>query len=74
MAALAVPLTAIAAALYAQQKGLGLLNAVDWPDWLKIGIALLVLDLAIWAQHLASHKIPVLWRLHQSITPTATST
>lgn len=65
MAALAVPLTAIAAALYAQQKGLGLLNAVDWPDWLKIVIALLVLDLAIWAQHLASHKIPVLWRLHQ---------
>ncbi|WP_082025764.1 sterol desaturase family protein [Methyloceanibacter caenitepidi] len=65
MAALAVPLTAIAAALYAQQKGFGLLNAVDWPDWLKIVIALLVLDLAIWAQHLASHKIPILWRLHQ---------
>ena len=65
MAALAVPLTAIAAAFYAQQNGLGLLNAVAWPDWLKILIALLVLDLAIWAQHLASHKIPVLWRLHQ---------
>ena len=28
-------------------------------------LALLVLDLAIWAQHLASHKIPIFWRLHQ---------
>ena len=28
-------------------------------------IALLVLDLAIWAQHLASHKVPLFWRLHQ---------
>ena len=65
MAALAVPLTAIAAALYAERNGLGLLNAVGWPGWLKIPIALLVLDLAIWAQHLVSHKVPVLWRLHQ---------
>lgn len=65
MAALAVPLTAIAAAVYAQYNGLGLLNVVDWPGWLKVVIALVVLDLAIWAQHLASHKIPVLWRLHQ---------
>ncbi|HBF61542.1 MAG TPA: hypothetical protein DDW48_09015, partial [Methyloceanibacter sp.] len=65
MAAIAVPLTAVAAAFYAQNNGLGLLNTVDWPDWIKILIALVVLDLAIWAQHLASHKIPVLWRLHQ---------
>ena len=28
-------------------------------------IALLALDLAIWAQHLASHKVPLFWRLHQ---------
>ena len=32
---------------------------------MKIVIALLALDLAIWAQHLVSHKIPILWRLHQ---------
>ena len=65
MAALAVPLAAIAAAFYAQANGIGLLNAVDWPAWVKIVVALLVLDLAIWAQHLASHKIPILWRLHK---------
>ena len=41
------------------------MNQLDWPEWLKIVVALLVLDLAIWAQHLASHKIPLFWRLHQ---------
>jgi sterol desaturase/sphingolipid hydroxylase (fatty acid hydroxylase superfamily) len=65
MAMLAVPLAAIAAAAYAEAHGIGLLNQLAWPDWLKIVVALLVLDLAIWAQHLASHKIPLLWRLHQ---------
>ena len=65
IAGLAVPLTAVAAAFYAQQNELGLLNNVDWPQWLKILIILAVLDLAIWAQHLASHKIPVLWRIHR---------
>jgi len=65
IAGLAVPLTAVAAAFYAQQNGLGLLNHVDWPVWIKTLIVLAVLDLAIWAQHLASHKIPVLWRIHR---------
>jgi sterol desaturase/sphingolipid hydroxylase (fatty acid hydroxylase superfamily) len=65
MAALAVPIAAVAAAFYAQVHGLGLLNQVGWPQWLKVVVALLVLDLAIWAQHLASHKIAILWRLHQ---------
>jgi len=65
MAMLAVPLAAIAAAFYAQQNGIGLLNQVAWPEWIKVVIALLVLDLAIWVQHWASHKVPLLWRLHQ---------
>ena len=65
MAALAVPVAAVAAAFYAQENGLGLLNNVDWPAWLKVVVVLAALDLAIWAQHLASHKIPILWRLHK---------
>ena len=65
MAALAVPVAAIAAAFYAEAHGIGLLNQVAWPAWVKIAIALVVLDLAIWAQHLASHKVPLFWRLHQ---------
>ena len=65
MAMLAVPLAAIAAAAYAKAYGIGLLNQLDWANWLKIVVALLALDLAIWAQHLASHKVPIFWRLHQ---------
>jgi sterol desaturase/sphingolipid hydroxylase (fatty acid hydroxylase superfamily) len=65
MAMLAVPIAAIAAAAYAQQNGIGFLNRVAWPEWTKIIVALLVLDLAIWVQHWASHKVPLLWRLHQ---------
>ena len=65
MAALAVPVAAVAAAFFAKDQGIGLLNTVDWPYWLKVIFALLVLDLAIWLQHLASHKIPIFWRLHQ---------
>ena len=65
MAMLAVPVAAIAAAVYADEHKIGFLNQVDWPSWLKTVTALLVLDLAIWAQHLASHKVPLFWRLHQ---------
>ncbi len=65
MAMLAVPIAAIAAAFYVEEHHIGLLNQVSWPYWIKGVVALLVLDLAIWAQHLASHKIPVFWRLHQ---------
>jgi sterol desaturase/sphingolipid hydroxylase (fatty acid hydroxylase superfamily) len=65
MAMLVVPIAAIAAAFFAEQNGVGLLNQVGWPEWTKIVVALLVLDLAIWAQHWASHKVPLFWRLHQ---------
>ena len=65
MTMLAVPIAAIAAALYAEAHHLGLLNQVSWPYWIKVVVALLVLDLAIWVQHWASHKVPLFWRLHQ---------
>ena len=65
MAMLAVPVAAVAAAYFAGEHGLGLLNEVAWPYWIKVAIALLVLDLAIWFQHLVSHKVPIFWRLHR---------
>lgn len=65
MAALAVPLVATAAAYYAAEHQIGLLNILDWPVWLEVAIAIVVLDFAIWFQHLVAHKVPLLWRLHQ---------
>jgi sterol desaturase/sphingolipid hydroxylase (fatty acid hydroxylase superfamily) len=59
------PLAAVGAALDARAQGWGLFAALDWPVWLEVALTLAVLDFAIWAQHVASHKIPALWRLHQ---------
>jgi sterol desaturase/sphingolipid hydroxylase (fatty acid hydroxylase superfamily) len=65
MAALAIPLAAVAAAAYAQSRGWGLLNLLELPAWLEVALAVVVLDFAIWLQHLLSHKIGALWRLHR---------
>ncbi len=46
-------------------KQLGLLNVVTLPTWVEIAAAVLLLDLAIYAQHIAFHRIGWLWRLHR---------
>jgi sterol desaturase/sphingolipid hydroxylase (fatty acid hydroxylase superfamily)/rhodanese-related sulfurtransferase len=56
---------ATAAALYAGQHDWGLFNRTDLPTWLEILLAVALLDLAIWAQHVATHHVPLLWRLHK---------
>jgi sterol desaturase/sphingolipid hydroxylase (fatty acid hydroxylase superfamily) len=63
--AVLLPLLAIGAALDAQAQGWGLLNRLDGPDWLELVLAVLILDLAIWAQHLVTHKVPLFWRFHR---------
>ena len=56
---------AVLAAMDAEAQGIGLFHALDWPFWAEVLAVFLFLDFAIWFQHLASHKIPVLWRLHR---------
>jgi len=63
--AIGLPLLAVGAAADAQAQGWGVLNSLDWPPWVEMLIAVLVLDFAIWAQHLVTHKVPLLWRLHR---------
>lgn len=63
--AFGLPLLAIGAALDAQTMGWGLLNRSLWPVWLELLAAILILDLAIWAQHLVTHKVPLFWRFHR---------
>ena len=60
-----LPLLAIGAALDAKAQGWGVLNRLDWPGWVELVVAVLALDLAIWAQHLVTHKVPVFWRFHR---------
>ncbi len=60
-----IPLTAVITAFWASANGWGLLNILDLPLWLEWLIAIIILDWVIWAQHLITHKVPVLWRLHR---------
>ncbi|MBF0295233.1 MAG: sterol desaturase family protein [Magnetococcales bacterium] len=58
------PVTAVALAALGQQRGWGMLNQFSWPEWEKVLLAVILLDLVIYLQHVAFHALPVLWRLH----------
>ena len=60
-----MPLLAVGAARDAAAQGWGLFNVIALPIWVEVVAAMVILDLAIWAQHLVFHKVPVLWRLHR---------
>ena len=52
-------------ALMAKERGWGLFNALDIPLWLAVLLSILLLDLAIYLQHVLFHAVPGLWRLHR---------
>ncbi|MEM6549880.1 MAG: sterol desaturase family protein [Pseudomonadota bacterium] len=56
---------AVGAAMDAATQGWGLFHSLAWPIWAEVLIAFVIFDFAIWLQHVLSHKIPVLWRLHR---------
>ncbi len=60
-----LPILPVGMALVFQKRGLGILNILVLPDWLKIVTAVLVLDLVIYLQHVLFHSLPTLWRLHR---------
>jgi sterol desaturase/sphingolipid hydroxylase (fatty acid hydroxylase superfamily) len=62
---LLVPISAVGAALWAQSQGLGLFPAVGLDGAGAIVATVVLMDLAIWAQHVASHRWAWLWRLHR---------
>lgn len=59
------PGAAIAVALAGEAHGWGLLPALALPPWLAFPLAVVLLDLAIYFQHVTFHAIPLLWRLHR---------
>lgn len=62
---LAFPMAAVGMALFAEQNGWGLFNRVAAPAWLAIAVSIVLLDLAIYLQHVLFHAVPALWRLHR---------
>lgn len=63
--ALLLPLLAVGAAVDAGRNGWGLFNVLALPVWIEVIAAILILDFAIWAQHLVTHRVPLLWRFHR---------
>lgn len=59
------PTAAVGLALGAEGEGWGLLNLVAIPEWVAILVAIILLDLVIYAQHVLFHAVPILWRLHR---------
>lgn len=61
---LLLPLQAVGVALVAADRDWGLFNVLDWPVWVEGLITIVLLDLAVYSQHVVFHAVPVLWRLH----------
>ena len=59
------PTSAVGFALLAEAKGFGLFNAWPIAGWVSIIASVVVLDLAIYLQHVLFHAVPALWRLHR---------
>lgn len=62
---LVFPVLAVGLATIAAERGWGVLNLVELPSAIAFVLSMLVFDLAIYAQHVAFHHIPVLWRIHR---------
>ncbi len=42
----------------------GLLNIVQLPRPVSVGVAVVLLDYTLWSWHWANHRVPFLWRFH----------
>lgn len=58
------PLGGIGVAVWAESQGWGLFHNVAVPQWLAVLASVVLLDLAIYFQHVMFHAVLVLWRLH----------
>lgn len=61
---LAIPAGLAGVAFLTGQRGWGIFNLFELPLLLKIICGVLILDLAIYLQHIMFHSVPLFWRLH----------
>ena len=62
---LVFPIVAVGVAAISLEKGWGLFNVTDLPLWADVVLAIILLDMAIYWQHVAYHHVPFLWALHK---------
>ena len=56
---------AFGAAVYSETAGWGVLNTGVLSGWAGFAAAVLLLDLAVYLQHVMSHAVPLFWRFHR---------
>jgi sterol desaturase/sphingolipid hydroxylase (fatty acid hydroxylase superfamily) len=59
------PTAAVGFALICEAREWGILNLLEFPVWMEVVVAVILLDLAIYVQHVVFHAVPTLWRLHR---------
>ena len=62
---LTFPILAVGLAVLAEERGWGLFNNLDISVWIAALVSMVLLDLAIYLQHVMFHSVPALWRLHR---------
>ncbi|CCQ75431.1 sterol desaturase family protein [Magnetospira sp. QH-2] len=62
---LILPMAPIGFAAYAAEREWGLMPQLGVPDGLAVLLCVVLLDMAIYFQHVMVHAVPVLWRLHR---------
>jgi len=50
---------------FTKENGWGLLNLLNISSFFRVVMAVIILDLLIYFQHVLTHKIPLLWRFHK---------
>jgi sterol desaturase/sphingolipid hydroxylase (fatty acid hydroxylase superfamily) len=63
---LVVPLTLVEAATWAAGRGVGVFWQLGLPLRYAVPLALVALDLAVYAQHVAMHRVGAFWRVHRA--------
>lgn len=59
------PIAAVGMALAAEANGWGLFNTFTVPTGLAVVLSVVIMDFAIYLQHVLVHAVPALWRLHR---------
>jgi len=62
---ISLPATAVSLALAGERRGWGMLNNLPVPAWMAVVASVLLLDVAIYLQHVMFHAVPALWRVHR---------
>jgi sterol desaturase/sphingolipid hydroxylase (fatty acid hydroxylase superfamily) len=65
VARLLLPLLPVGVAEIATARGWGFFHLLEPPRWLGVACAILALDLTVYLQHRAFHRVPLFWRFHR---------